>query len=105
MARPAPTHGKCFPFERKRGGSSPYFEFGAQRRYPYAWHGGPGGVPQSRVAAESHGLGLDNADATPQFKGASMGVALVVLGVAIAVPVVATVMIARHIKKSDKARR
>lgn len=36
--------------------SSPYFQFGAQRRYPFAWHGGPGGVPQSRVAAESREL-------------------------------------------------
>jgi hypothetical protein len=36
--------------------SSPYFQFGAQRRYPFAWHGGPGGVPQSRVAGESREL-------------------------------------------------
>jgi hypothetical protein len=39
-------------------GSTPYFLFGAQRRYPYAWHGGAGGVPQSRVAAESRGMGI-----------------------------------------------
>lgn len=36
--------------------SSPYYLFGAQRRYPYAWHGGAGGVPQSRVAAETREL-------------------------------------------------
>jgi hypothetical protein len=39
-------------------GSTPYFLFGGQRRYPYAWHGGAGGVPQSRVAAESRGMGI-----------------------------------------------
>jgi len=37
--------------------SSPYFIFGAQRRYPYAWHGGAGGVPNTSLAAESRGLG------------------------------------------------
>jgi hypothetical protein len=36
--------------------SSPYFQFGAQRRYPFAWHGGAGGVPWSRVAGESREL-------------------------------------------------
>ena len=36
--------------------ASPYYLFGAQRRYPYAWHGGAGGVPQSRVAAETREL-------------------------------------------------
>lgn len=38
--------------------SSPYFLYGAERRYPFAWHGGAGGVPWSRVAAESRGLGI-----------------------------------------------
>lgn len=38
--------------------STPYYLYGYQRRYPYAWHGNPGGVPQSRVAAESRGLGI-----------------------------------------------
>ena len=37
--------------------SSPYYLFGSQRRYPFAWHGGAGGVPWSRVAAESRELG------------------------------------------------
>lgn len=37
--------------------STPYYIYGAQRRYPYAWHGGPGGVPQSTLAAESKALG------------------------------------------------
>lgn len=36
--------------------SSPYYLFGAQRRYPYAWHGGAGGVPWSRPAAETREL-------------------------------------------------
>lgn len=39
-------------------GSTPYFLFGAQRRYPYAWHGGAGGVPQGNRAAETRSLGL-----------------------------------------------
>lgn len=30
-------------------GSTPYFIFGAQRRYPFAWHGGAGGVPQQNI--------------------------------------------------------
>lgn len=30
-------------------GSTPYFQFGAQRRYPFAWHGGAGGVPQQNI--------------------------------------------------------
>lgn len=38
--------------------SAPYYQFGYQRRYPYAWSGAAGGVPQSRVAAESRGLGI-----------------------------------------------
>lgn len=38
--------------------SSPYYLFGAQRRYPFAWSGGAGGVPWSRVAAESRQLGI-----------------------------------------------
>jgi hypothetical protein len=37
--------------------SSPYYLFGAERRYPYAWHGGAGGVPSSRPAAETRELG------------------------------------------------
>lgn len=41
-------------------GSTPYFQFGAQRRYPYAWHGGPGGVPNPVISAEARELG--NAD-------------------------------------------
>ena len=36
--------------------STPYFLFGAQRRYPYYWHGGAGGIQQSRVAAETREL-------------------------------------------------
>ena len=36
--------------------STPYYLFGAQRRYPFAWHGGAGGVPWSRVAAETREL-------------------------------------------------
>jgi hypothetical protein len=52
--------GDCVPglSRYQRSPSSPYFQFGAQRRYPFAWSGGPGGVPQSRVAAESRGLGI-----------------------------------------------
>jgi hypothetical protein len=42
------------------GPSSPYYLFGAQRRYPYAWHGNAGGVPQGYRAAETRGL--SNAD-------------------------------------------
>ncbi len=38
--------------------SSPYFIYGAERRYPFAWHGGAGGVPSSQLAAESRGLGI-----------------------------------------------
>jgi hypothetical protein len=38
--------------------STPYYIFGAQRKYPYAWHGGPGGVPQSTLAAESKAMGI-----------------------------------------------
>lgn len=42
--------------------SSPYYLFGSQRRYPYAWHGGAGGVPWSRPAAETRELsGLGDA--------------------------------------------
>lgn len=29
--------------------STPYYLFGAQRRYPFAWHGGAGGVPQQNI--------------------------------------------------------
>lgn len=42
------------------GPSSPYYLFGAQRRYAYAWHGNAGGVPGGYRAAESRSLG--NAD-------------------------------------------
>ncbi len=42
-------------------GSTPYYRFAAQARsYPFDWNGRPGGVPSSRVAAESRELG--NAD-------------------------------------------
>lgn len=58
-------HLGAVPGDCVRGGSpykptpsSPYYLFGAQRRYPYAWSGAAGGVPQSRVAAESRGLGI-----------------------------------------------
>ena len=37
--------------------ASPYYLFGYQRRYPFAWHGGPGGVPWSKRAAETMELG------------------------------------------------
>jgi hypothetical protein len=38
--------------------TSPYFEYAEQpRRYAFNWRGGAGGVIQSRVAAESRGLG------------------------------------------------
>lgn len=36
--------------------TSPYYLFGAQRRYPYAWHGGAGGVPTGTRAAETREL-------------------------------------------------
>jgi hypothetical protein len=36
--------------------STPYYLYGAQRRYPYAWHGGAGGVPQQAQAAEVRAL-------------------------------------------------
>ena len=42
----------------RKGGSTPYYQFGTQRKYAYAWHGGPGGVPTSSPAAESRELGL-----------------------------------------------
>lgn len=58
-------HLGALPGDCVRGGSpykpspsSPYYQFGAQRRYPYAWSGAAGGVPQSRVASESRGLGI-----------------------------------------------
>lgn len=39
-------------------GSSPYYRFAAMpRSFPFDWNGRPGGVPQSRVAAESRELG------------------------------------------------
>jgi hypothetical protein len=42
---------------RLNRGSTPYFRFGAQPRiYPFDWHGWPGGVPQSRAAAETREL-------------------------------------------------
>ena len=37
--------------------TNPYFSFVNQRRFPYNWAGGAGGVPHSRVAASSRGLG------------------------------------------------
>lgn len=40
--------------------ANPYYSFIGQRRAPYDWAGGAGGVPRSRVAAESRGL--SNAD-------------------------------------------
>jgi hypothetical protein len=44
---------------RLNPGSTPYYQFAAQaRNYPFDWHGRPGGVPSSRVAAESRQLGL-----------------------------------------------
>jgi len=52
--------------------SSPYFIFGAQRRYPHAWHGGAGGVPNTSLAAESRGLGggdLVESGLDPNFLG------------------------------------
>jgi len=44
------------------GPSSPYYLFGAQRRYAYAWHGNAGGVPQGHRAAETRDLGLGMSD-------------------------------------------
>ena len=41
----------------RKGGSTPYYLFGTQRRYAYAWHGGPGGVPNGYRAAESRAMG------------------------------------------------
>ena len=42
---------------RRRGGSTPYFRFGAQTpSYPFDWHGWPGGVPQGTRAAETRSL-------------------------------------------------
>lgn len=53
------------------GSSSPYYLYGAQRRYPYAWHGGPGGVPQSLRSGEARALGISMAEsggvASPAF--------------------------------------
>lgn len=40
------------------GPSSPYYLFGSQRRYPYAWHGGAGGVPMGFRSSESRELGI-----------------------------------------------
>ncbi len=40
--------------------ASPYYLFGYQRRYPYAWHGGAGGVPGGYRAAETRELGQFN---------------------------------------------
>lgn len=85
----------CFA---KPSGSSPYYEFGAQRRYPYAWHGRAGGVPTSRVAAESRGLGEVSG-------GTIVGIGVAGMLLVIAVPIVATVMIARSIKKSERRGR
>lgn len=48
--------------------SSPYYDFGYQRRYAYNWHGGAGGVPSSRVAAETRELSdfdLEESGLTP----------------------------------------
>jgi len=44
------------------GPSSPYYLFGAQRRYAYAWHGNAGGVPGGYRASTTRSLGLGNAD-------------------------------------------
>ena len=41
----------------RQGGSTPYYLFGTQRRYAYAFHGRPGGVPAGNRAAESKELG------------------------------------------------
>lgn len=45
------------------GPSSPYYRFGYQGgRYPFAWSGGAGGVPNSGRAADTRGLGLVQLD-------------------------------------------
>ena len=36
--------------------STPYYLYGYERKYPYAWHGGAGGVPWSQRAAETREL-------------------------------------------------
>jgi hypothetical protein len=42
---------------RRRGGTTPYYRFGAQARsYPFDWHGWPGGTPASQAAAETRSL-------------------------------------------------
>lgn len=53
---------------QKFGGSTPYFQYGYQRRYPYAWHGGPGGVPNPTQAGEVRSLSnfnLEESGLTP----------------------------------------
>lgn len=38
---------------------SPYFRFGAQRRYPYQWGAGQGGVMGAARSGEARELGVD----------------------------------------------
>jgi len=58
--RPMGLDGDCI--SPRKGGSTPYYQFGTQRKYAYAWTGGPGGVPQGVRAAETRELGMDVLD-------------------------------------------